>query len=205
MLAHLLDDLVGDSGDVGAGEGALRDVHGVTDAGGDDLGLDAVGIEDLGYFRDQVRATDADVVEAADERADERRAGAGGQQCLVGSKNQRHVDFDAFGGQRMASFEALDGHGDLDHHVLVDLGDLAAFPDHAFGIGGRGFHLAADRAVDDGSDFGDDLLEVAAFFGDERGVGGDAADDAHVIGLADVIHIGCVEEKFHGSRGFCQF
>ncbi len=202
VLGHLFDDFVGDGGDVGAGEGALRDVHGVADAGGDDFGLDAVGVEDLGDFGDQVGAADADVVEATDKGADEGGAGTGGQQGLVGRENQRHVDFDALCGQRMAGFEALDGHRDLDHHVLVDSGDLTAFADHAFGIGGRGFHLAADGPVDDGGDFGDDLLEVAAFFGDEGGVGGDAADDAHVIGFADVIHIGRVEEEFHGVGFF---
>ena len=192
MFGHLFDDFVGDGGDVGAGEGAFGDVHGVADAGGDDFGLDAVGVEDLGDFGDEVGAADADVVEAADEGADEGSAGSGREERLIGREDEGHVDFDAFGGQGVTSLEAFHRHRNLDDHVLVDAGDFAAFADHAFSIGGGRFDFAADGAVDDGCDFGYDLFEVAAFFGDEGGIGGDAADDAHVVGFADIIHIGCV-------------
>jgi len=192
VLGHLLDDFVGDGGDVGAGEGALRDVHGVADAGGDDFGLDAVRIEDLGDFGDQVGAAFADVVEPSDKGADEGSAGAGGEEGLVGGEDQRHVDFDAFGGERMAGLEAFDGHRNLDDHVLVDGGDLAAFRDHSGRVGGRCLDFAADRSVHDGGNFGHDLLEVAAFFGYEGRIGGYAADDAHGVGFPDVVDIRCV-------------
>ena len=203
MLGHLLDDLVGHGGDVGTGEGAFRDVHRVADAGRDDFRLDAVGVEDFGDLGDEIRAADADVVEPSDERADEGSAGAGGEECLVGREDERHIDFDAFCGQGVTCLEAFHGHRDLDDHVLVDPGDFAALADHAFGVGGRRLDFAADGSVDDGCDLGYDLLEVAAFFGDEGRVGGDAADDAHVVGFADVVHVGCVQEEFHSIRFFC--
>ena len=192
MLGHLLDDLVGDGGDVGAGEGAFGDVHGMADAGGDDLRGDAVGVEDLGDFGDEVGAADADVIEAADERADECGTGTGGEQSLVGREDERHIDFDAFGSQGMTRLESFHGHRNLDDHILVDFGNLAPFADHAFGVGGGRLDFAADGAVDDGSDLGYDLFEIASFFGDEGRIGGDSANDAHVIGFPDVVHIGCV-------------
>lgn len=192
MLGHLLDDLVGNGGNVGAGEGAFGDVHGMADAGRDDLGGDAVGVEYLGDFGDEVGAADADVIETANERADKGSAGTGGEQSLVGREDERHIDFDAFGGQGMTRLESFHGHRNLDDHILVDLGDLASFADHAFGVGGGRFDFAADGAVDDGGDLGYDLLEIAPFFGDEGRIGGDSANDAHVIGFPDVVHIGCV-------------
>ena len=42
VLAHLLDDLEGHGGDVGACPGAAQDVAGVPDGGGDDLSVDIV-------------------------------------------------------------------------------------------------------------------------------------------------------------------
>ena len=47
MAGHLFDDLVRDRGDVGAGQRAFRDMHGMADAGGNDLRLDVVQGEHL--------------------------------------------------------------------------------------------------------------------------------------------------------------
>ena len=64
-----------------------------------------------------------------------------------------------------------------------------------------GFHrddLGGNRSVNNRGDFGDNLLEVPALFGDEGGIGSHAADDAKVIGFADVVNVSGVDKKFHG-------
>ena len=88
--------------------------------------------------------------------------------------------------------EAFHRHRDLDDHIPVDPGDFPAFPDHALGIGGRRLDFTADGTVDDGGDFRDDLLEIAAFFGNEGRIGRDTANDAHVIYFPYVFDVGCV-------------
>ena len=199
VLDHLLDDLEGDGGDVGAGPGAAQNVAGVADGGGDDLGGDLrIEGEDVGDVLNQSQAVLVDVVQTADEGADIGGAGPGGQQSLVGAENQGAVGGDALGGQHLDGLQALGGHGNLDDHVLgVDGVDGAALFDHALGIHGGGLDLTGDGAVDDGADLLQGLSVVAALLGDQAGVGGDAADDAHLVGLADFLHVGGIQEQFH--------
>ena len=79
----------------------------------------------------------------------------------------------------------------------MDGSDLAAFCDHAFCVCGCSFYLAADRAVYDGCDLRDYFLKVAAFFGDQRRIGCNSADDPHIVCLADVFYISSINEKSH--------
>ena len=92
----------------------------------------------------------------------------------------------------MAGLEPFGGHGNLHNHVLVNLGNLPAFSHHALGVGGGGLHFATDGAVYDRGNLGHHLLEVAAFFGDERRVGGHTANHAHVVGHGDLLNVCCV-------------
>jgi len=64
-----------------------------------------------------------------------------------------------FVGERLAGLEAFRCHGQLDDDVLVDLGQVFAFLDHARCI--QGDDLGRDRTVDDGYDFLDNVLEFA--------------------------------------------
>ena len=59
--------------------------------------------------------------------------------------------------------------------------------------------LAADGAVHDRGDLFDDLCEIPALFCDQGRIGGNAADNAHIIGFFDVFYIGCVNKKFHSK------
>src|SRR5213594_1711792 len=69
-------------GDIGPDARGLHDVQGVPDAGGQDLALEVVIVEDGPDLADDVHPDVADVVQAADERADERRSGLRGQKRL---------------------------------------------------------------------------------------------------------------------------
>ena len=77
-------------------------MDGVAHAGGNDLGLDIGIVEEHIVDRlDQFDARLADIVKAAKEGADVSCPRAGGQQCLVGTENQRTVGGDALGGQHL--------------------------------------------------------------------------------------------------------
>ena len=132
---------------------------------------------DRADLADHVHAVRADVVEPANEGRHERRAGLGGEQSLIGREAQRHVDHGPVAGQRLAGFEAVHRQRHLDRDVLGDLGAARRPSRHHAVVVGRG-DLGRDGARHGRADLGDDLLEIAAGFGDERGVGGYAVEQA---------------------------
>ena len=58
-------------------------------------------------------------------------------------------------------------------------------------------YLPADRPVDDRSNLLDYLLKITSLLGNQRWVCRNSADNPHVIGLSDLIHISRVNKKFH--------
>jgi hypothetical protein len=72
-------------------------VQRVAEAGGDDLRLQAVALENLHRLPHHLHPLVADVVQASDEGTDVGGAGQGGQQGLVGREGQGGVDGDAPG------------------------------------------------------------------------------------------------------------
>ena len=127
-----------------------------------------------------------------------RSSGAGGQQGLVGAEDQRAVGGDTLRREDLDGFEAYGRHGDLDDHVLgIERVDGAAFGDHPLGVCSRGLDLTGDGAVHDRGDLLQGLGIVAALLCDQAGVGGHACDNAHVICLADLVHIGGVDIELH--------
>ena len=198
-MQHLLNDLVGHGGNVGTGQRAVGHMDGVADAGGDDLGVD-VGVvqEHIMDGLNQVDAGLADVIQTAEEGADIGGTGAGGQQCLIGAENQGAVGGDTLRREDLDGFEAFGRHGDLDNHVLgIERVDGAALGDHPLGVCGRGLDLTGDGAVHDRGDLLQGLGIVAALLCDQAGVGGHACDNAHVICLANLVHIGGVDIELH--------
>ena len=119
------------------------------------------------------------------------------QKCLVCGEDQGYVCLDALCAQNFNSFESFYGHRDFNNHVWMDGCDLTAFFDHAFCIYCGSFYLAADRSVYDLGDLFDDLFEVTSFFCDQGRVGGNAADNAHVVCFFNVLYFCCVDEKSH--------
>ena len=75
--------------------------------------------------------------------------------------------------------------------------DGAALGDHALGVGGGSLDLAGDGAVHDGGNLLQRLGVVAALLGNQARVGGDTGDNAHVVGLANLVHIGGINVEFH--------
>src|SRR5699024_2038514 len=158
-MNHLLNDLIGDGGDIGTGQGAIVHMDGVAHTGGDDLSLN-VGIiqEHVVNVLNQFDARLRNIVQPAQVGADVGGTGAGGQQRLIGAEDQGAVGGDALGGQRFDGLEPLGGHGNFNDHVLGVQGvDGLALFHHGLGIGGGGFHFTADGAVHHGGDLGQGL------------------------------------------------
>ena len=79
----------------------------------------------------------------------------------------------------------------------MDLSDLTAFFDHSFCCYSSCLYFAADRSVNDRSDLFDNLFKITAFFCDQGWVCGNTTDNSHIICLADIIYICCVNKKLH--------
>ncbi len=195
MLQCVYQDLEGNGSDVSAGQCALADVLWLSDGSSDDLGFDAVKLEDFRNGLDQFAAIPADVIDAANEGAYIGGAGASSEKCLVRGENQGYIGADAQRGERLYCLHAFCGHGDLDDYMRVEAGEDFAFCHHAFCIVREDF--CRNRAVYDGSDFLNGSVEIFAFLSNQRGIGGDAGNKAHVIGFANGFYIGGINEKFH--------
>ena len=175
-------------------------MHRVAHTGRNDLRMDIViHGEHIRNGAHQINARHADVVQTAQERADVRRARARSQKCLVRAEDQRHIALDALCGKHLGRFQALHRHGNLHHHVRMDRRDLTAFRDHARRVLGGGLYLAGDGAVHNGRDLTDDLTEIPPLFCNQAGVRRHAADNAHIVGFFDVLHVCCVDKKLHST------
>jgi hypothetical protein len=91
--------------------------------------------------------------------------------------------------------QALLGDRDLDDDVLVDLCQLARLAHHSLGVGCD--DLCADGSVDDLGDLADHADKILALTRDQRGVGGNAADDAKVVCAADLLYVCGINKKLH--------
>ena len=172
------------------------------DRGGQDLGLAAVIVIDGADVLDQLHAIEVDVIQPADEGADEGRARLGRKDRLRGREAQSDVDHMAFGCESLASRQARPGQRHLDGDVGGDLGQFQPFGDHVLRFGRH--HLGRDRARNHVADFLRHLENVAARFQDQRRVGGDTIDHAEIVQLLDGCHIGGIDEEFHdGPPALC--
>ena len=152
------------------------DVNRMAAAGHEHFGGELVVVVDLDDLANQLHAVGRHVVQPADERADERRAGLGGEQRLRRREDQRDVDAEPLARQRLARPNAVARQRHLDHHVLVDRGDVVPFAHHAREVGRD--DLAADRPLDDVADLLQVLAVVARLLRQQRRVGRHAVDDA---------------------------
>src|ERR1700737_393579 len=98
----------------------------------------------------QIHSLPSDVVDPADERADNVSSGFGCEQRLTRRKTKRDIDPDALLAQDGASLDPIARQRQLDDDVPMHLGELAPFAEHF--IGGCGYYLSADIAVDDLAD-----------------------------------------------------
>src|SRR5699024_5430439 len=197
MMKHLLQNLIGNCRDICSGQSALCYMDRMTNACSDDLCLDSCYREHIGDLTDQRKSVCGDVIQSAKERGYICSACSCSQKSLVCGEDQGYVCLDAFFGKNFNCFQSLSCHRDLNNHVGMDLGDLAALCDHTLSVCCGSFYLSADRSVNDRCDLFDNLVEISSLFCDQRRIGGYSADDSHVVCLTDVFHIGCVNKKFH--------
>lgn len=191
MLGHLLNNLVGHGGNVSAGQCAVGDMDGITDRSRNNFGMNIrVVAEDLADGLDEIDTGLADVIKTSEEGADVSSTGTRSQQCLIGREDEGAVGGDALSAQSLDSLESLHRHRDFDDHVLGVKGiDSLALFNHRLCVGGSGLYLTGNRAIDDGCDLGQSLGIVLVLLCDKAGVSGNTSNHAHVVCLADLVHI----------------
>ena len=79
----------------------------------------------------------------------------------------------------------------------MDSRNLTPLFNHSLRVCSERVHLAADRSVYNRRNLLDYLFKIASFLGNQRRIGGDAADNSHIVGFSDLIYIGCVNKKLH--------
>jgi hypothetical protein len=193
---QLAEGFGGHGGRVGAQLDALQHVSGMTDGGGEHLGVQVVvrpGVHDL---RNQFHAVVTGVVDASDERGNVGGAGFGGHQRLRGRENQGHVGVNAVLGEDLGGGQPLGSARDFDDDVVGQFGlQRPTLLNHAFGVHRR--HFGGNGARADAGNLANNFLEVAAGFLDEGRVGGHAVKDAPSSDFSYLIDVSGVKEELH--------
>ena len=197
MFYHLFDYCIWNRCDISTCQRTICYVDRISYACCDDLCIQTGNIEDLSNLADQIHTSCGNIIQSSQERRNVGCTGSCSQQCLVCSKDQCYVCFNAFCGQHFAGFQTFYCHRDLYNHVRMDRCDLSSFRDHAFCVYGSRFYFTADRSVYNRSDLFDDLFKVSSLFCDQGRVCGNATDHAHVICFFDVFYFRGVDEKSH--------
>src|SRR3954452_20137979 len=109
MPDHLLEDLERQRRDVGAGEGRIRHVPRVPDRRREHFRVVLEEADDLGQLADDRQPFLVDIIEAADERREQRGAGLRREESLVRAEDQGAVGLDAFGLEPAHRLEAVLG------------------------------------------------------------------------------------------------
>src|SRR5215831_1877492 len=131
----------------------FNDMHRASKRGGEYLRAETVVVVDLHDILDQLHSVPANIVDAADEGADEIGSSFGGQHGLRGGEAKRHVDANAALTQHRAGANAVTRERHFYDDVVMDTREVAAFRDHFIRLGGH--NLGADRAADDLADLPD--------------------------------------------------
>ena len=134
----------------------------MTDRCGNDLGVDALCVEDLADLGNEVKSVFADVVHTADEGSNIGSACVGGKNGLAGGENNGIADGDTLGRKGLNGLKSFGDHGDLDNDVLALCGKLSAFFDHSLGVNAE--NLGKNRAVgNDCGDVGEKIVKLSVF------------------------------------------
>src|SRR5204862_1103387 len=96
---------------------------------------------------DQIDALVADIIQPADERADDISAGFGREQRLRRRETESDVDADAFLRERGGGLDAVANERAFHHHIFMQFRQFASLADHGAGFGRD--HFRADIAVYD--------------------------------------------------------
>jgi len=176
--------------------GGGGNVDGIADGGDKHLRFESIILfVDGADFGNECHAVLADIVQPTNERRNECCPRLGSKNRLRSGKAQRDVDHRTMAGEMFAGLEAIPRHGHFDGDVLGKLGKFFAFADHALGVGGH--HFGRNGPWNYGADFFQHFDEVAAGFGHQRRIGGDAVKHAGGGKVADFFNIGGIDKKFH--------
>lgn len=201
MRGKLLNDFQRHRSDVGAHQRGLNDVHRMADAGGKHFRFKLVVAEYLDDLFDEQHAVGTDIIEPADERADEGRARFGGKQRLARREDERRVGANALRGKGFDCLDAVERERTFNDDVFMQRGEFFAFDNHLVGFERGDF--GADGTVDELADAFDVRLEIVvigfAFFGDERRIGSHAVQHAEAAGFLDFLKVRRINEKFHAE------
>ncbi len=192
VLRHLIEHLVRTGRDMRPCQGSLRDVHWVTNARRDDFSVNAVNVKDARDVTDELNPIKTDIVEAADERTDERGTSSSSEECLIGAEDERDIRTNALLREAVHRLKSFRGHRYLDDDVLVHLGVLKAFLDHAVSV--EADHFSTDGTVDKLEDLLQNLNKVSALFGNETWVRRNAGQNSHFGSVSNLGDIRCVDK-----------
>src|SRR5699024_3393638 len=110
-------------------------------------------------------------------------------------KTQRDIYSLSIVDQVLAHLQAGGSQRHLDADVVGNGGQLFAFDQHGFVIGGG--DLGAYRTIDDTTDFRDRFDEITTGLVDQRRVGGYPVEQIQIGEFADIIHVCGIDKKFH--------
>ena len=171
---------------------------GLPGAGDEDLGLEVVVVVDLDDLLDEFHAVGRDVVETADERADEGGANLGGEQRLGRREHQRHVDAECPSVRRVLHARTPSF---VNGTFTTTCGSIVA--------SSRPSRIMPSASVDSTSALTGPLtisqmrLTISrlspGFFRHQRRIRGHAVDDADGDVGFDVLDAAGVEKELHGS------
>ena len=122
------------------------------------------------------------------------------KQSLVRGEAQRDVNHDPRLRERAAGLEAIPGQRHFHRYILSDFRELPPLGDHRLGV--ESGNLRAHGSVDDGANLADRLNEIPPRLRHKRRVRGHAVKQTLLGEIADLGHVGRVDEEFHGSLLF---
>ena len=199
MLHALLQHSKGNRRDIGPSFRRLDNVPRMSDRGGKNLSIDfRIHTKHFGNLLNQIHARLGNVVETAHKGRHDERAGARGQQCLIGIEAEGHVGADALPLEPSGSLQPFDGRWDLDDHIGVPGGEFHPFLDHSVRILRN--RLGADGTVDQTRDLLDRFLEIGSLFSrHQRRVSRHTTENPPTGHLFDLANVRGIKEYLHNA------
>jgi len=186
--------LVGNRRDVRTQLRSFHDVARMPRGGNQHFGIKVVVTPNLHDLCDERHAVLTRIIQASDEGADDGGTRLGGEERLVCGEHQRAVGADFLLPAVVQGLEALDGHRDFHHHVLVPAVVFLGLLLHPLEF--RGSYLRT-HAGDEFAHLHDRLFEVLPLLGNERRVRRDSIEHAPRGDLCDLINVSGIEEELH--------
>ena len=112
-------------------------------------------------------------------------------------RDRVNIGFNTLCGELFNRLQALGAHWDFDDYVFMDFGKLKSFLNHFRSFKGDDFRR--NWTVDNFGNLFDDLNKIPALFCNQGRIGGDAADNAKIVGFSNVVYIRGINEQFQSG------